>query len=155
VAVQIAVGVEAFADTRFDHVAVEEHGALKAAPQGTPEHAAALSGLTTALRSYRNRPGGCWVAAVDPQAAYEALSGSLDRSDVSSAAAMTDGASILADRFEVMSWPQAFGMLAAGGPLSLLHEVRRVEAEDAAGTRWPRGKVHDDATIAYCVPVMG
>lgn len=155
VAIETAGGIEVFTDTRLDHVAIEQHEALEAAAQGTAEHDAAFAELTTALRNHRNRPGGFWVAAVDPQAAYEALSGSFDRAEVRSAAAMTDGASILADRFEVMEWPETFEVLSADGPLGLLDRVRQVEAADAAGTRWPRGKVHDDATVVYCVPAKG
>lgn len=153
VAVETSGGIEVFSDTRLDHVAVEQQQALAAASHGTAEHHAAFAELTTALRGHRNRPGGFWVAAVDPQAAYEALSGSFDRADVRSAAAMTDGASILADRFDVMEWPETFGVLSAEGPLGLLHRVRRIEAEDAAGARWPRGKIHDDATVVYCTPI--
>lgn len=145
-------GIAVFSDTRVEHVAAREHDALAAAAHGTAAHAAALADLTTALRAYRNRPGGFWVAAVEPQAAYEALSGSFDRSDVLSAAALTDGASILADRFQVMDWPQTFRVLRADGPAGLLRRVREVEVADAAGARWPRGKIHDDATAVHCVP---
>jgi hypothetical protein len=72
---------------------------------------------------------------------------------VLSAAVLTDGASILADRFQVMDWPQTFRTLHADGPAGLLRHVREVELEDAAGARWPRGKIHDDATVVHCVPV--
>jgi hypothetical protein len=27
-----------------------------------------------------------------------------------------------------------------------------VENSDAQGARWPRGKVHDDATVIFCEP---
>jgi hypothetical protein len=151
-AVETRSGVAAFSDTRVEQVAARQHEALLAAPQGADEHAAALAELTTALRGYRNRPDGFWVAAVDPQAAYQALAGSFDRAEVVSAAVLTDGASILADRFQVMDWPETFDTLRADGPLGLLRRVREVEAADASGTRWPRGKVHDDAAVVHCVP---
>jgi hypothetical protein len=152
VAIETRSGIEVFSDARVEQAAARQHADLAARPLGAVEHAAALADLTTALRGYRNRPDGFWVAAVEPQAAYEALSGRFDRSEVSSAAVLTDGASILADRFRVMDWPETFRTLRKGGPAELLHRVREVEAGDAAGTRWPRGKVHDDATVVYCVP---
>jgi hypothetical protein len=155
VAIETSAGIRVFSDTRLDHVATQEQETLEAAPQGTAEHDAALADLTTALRDHRNRAGGFWVAAVDPQAAYEALSGAVEFSGVRGAAVMSDGASILADRFDVMDWPETFALLSGEGPLGLLHRVRRVEAEDAAGTRWPRGKIHDDATLVHCVPQEG
>ena len=151
-AIETTSGIEVFSDTRVEEVAEPQQQALLNAPQGAAEHAAALAELTTTLRGYRNRPGGFWVAAVDPQAAYQALSGSFDRTEVVSAAVLTDGASILADRFKVMDWPETFRTLRADGPLGLLRQVREVEAGDAAGTRWPRGKVHDDAAVVHCVP---
>lgn len=152
VAFETRSGIEVFSDTRVEQAAAREHEALAAASHGAAAHAAALADLTTALRAYRNRPGGFWVAAVTPQAAYEALSGSFDRSAVLSAAVLTDGASILADRFQMMDWPQTFGTLRDHGPAGLLRRVREVEAEDGAGARWPRGKIHDDATVVHCVP---
>ena len=145
-------GIEVFSDTRVEEIAARRHPDPAAAPLGTAEHAAEVADLTIALRGHRNRPGGFWVAAVDPQAAYQALSGSFERSEVTGAAVLTDGASILADRFHVMDWPETFRALREDGPAGLLDRVRKVEAGDPAGARWPRGKVHDDATVVYCVP---
>ena len=65
---------------------------------------------------------------------------------------MTDGASIVCDRFRVLDWPQVFGLLHNGGPGELIREVREYELSDGAGERWKRSKIHDDATAAFCLP---
>jgi hypothetical protein len=151
-AINTSQGVKVFTDTRLDEVATDYRQALREAPQATAQHDEAFAALTAALRTHRNQPGGFWVAAVDPHAAYEALSGAIPRTEVLSAAVMSDGASILADRFHVLQWPALFALLASDGPDELLREVRDAENSDAQGMRWPRGKVHDDATVIYCEP---
>lgn len=37
-------------------------------------------------------------------------------------------------------------MLAANGPGELIRQVRAAGATNPAGIRWPRNKIHDDAT---------
>jgi len=152
VALETAAGMKVLTDTRLDEVATDFHHALMAAEHGTPEHAAAFGDLTTALRQHRNRPGGFWIAAVDPGAAYQAVAGSVARSEVRSAAVLSDGASIVADRFQTHSWDRVFEILGTHGPARLIDEVRATELSDPEGQRWPRGKIHDDATVAYCRP---
>lgn len=152
VAIETTSGVQVITDNRLDHVATEYRNALKAAKTGSPEHATAVASLTMAQRQYRNAPEGFWVAAVDPNAAYEAITGSVARSEVRSAAVMTDGASIICDRFRVLDWPQVFEVLRQTGPAGLIREVREVELSDSTGERWKRSKVHDDATAAFCLP---
>jgi hypothetical protein len=75
--------------------------------------------------------------------------------DVRAAALLSDGASRLADRFRLATWAEVFKTLDSRGPEALLHQVREAEDSDPAGTRWPRGKLHDDATIAYCTGIDG
>jgi tetratricopeptide (TPR) repeat protein len=93
---------------------------------------------------------GFWVASVDPKAAHRALTGSVEQSSVRQAALLTDGASILVDRFHVATWPEVMATLAGAGPHALIREVRALELSDAATVRWPRTKVHDDASAVYC-----
>ena len=38
------------------------------------------------------------------------------------------------------------GALTAAGPGELIRQVRAAETADPAGIRWPRNKIHDDAT---------
>jgi hypothetical protein len=92
----------------------------------------------------RNRPGGYWVAAADPEAAAHAVTGSVPASGLGRAAVMTDGASRLVDMLGI-AWERVAEMDAP----SVISEVRAAELLDAARTRWPRFKVSDDATIVF------
>ena len=125
---------------------------MDAARSGSTEHESAVSSLTLALRQFRNAAGGYWVAAVDPNAAYEAITGSVARSKVRSAAVTTDDASIICDRFGVLNWLQVFHRLHEAGPIGLIRSVREQELSDSTGERWKRSKVHDDATAVFCLP---
>ncbi|MGH3344753.1 MAG: integrase [Carbonactinosporaceae bacterium] len=100
--------------------------------------------------SYRNRPGGFWVAANDPAAAGQAVMGTVDRAEVKTAALLSDGASRLVDNFGLASWPDTLATLASAGPDDLVRQVRAAELEDQEGYRWPRAEIHDDATVAHC-----
>jgi len=42
-------------------------------------------------------------------------------------------------------------IMSTDSPEHVINLVREAET-DPAGERWPRGKVHDDATTAYCKP---
>jgi hypothetical protein len=99
----------------------------------------------------RNRPGGYWVAAADPDAAGHAVTGTVAfprRRTGSSrwagrarAVVMTDGAARAATMFGV-AWNDVLGW----DPAGLIAEVRLAEAGDRECMRWPRFKVSDDAT---------
>lgn len=97
-----------------------------------------------AVRDLRNQPGGFWVASTKPEAAYEAVQGTLR--DVSRAALLSDGASRYVDMFALGDWPDLLNLLEKTGPAELLAHVR--EAETAA-PKPPREKHHDDATAVF------
>ncbi|MDI2130388.1 hypothetical protein [Yinghuangia seranimata] len=101
------------------------------------------------MRAHRNQPGGFWVAATNPDAAAEALTGRTPLADVRSFMALSDGASRLVDRFELTDWPGAFKLIQEAGPAHLIERVRAAEDDDPRSTRWPRGKAKDDATAAF------
>ncbi len=90
------------------------------------------------------------MAAANPAAAAEAMVGSYAGEDVHSLALLSDGASRLADRSALTDWSGMIALLAHHGPDTLLEQVRAAENADLDGTRWPRGKTHDDATAIYC-----
>lgn len=100
-----------------------------------------------ARTAHRNRPGGYWVAAADPEAAAHAVTGSAPLGDLHRLAVMTDGASRLADMFG-MPWPDVLAI----DPGDLIAMVRKHEADDAGRVRYPRFKVSDDATAVAVSP---
>jgi hypothetical protein len=116
---------------------------------GTDEHAAAYLSHVERLATYRNHEDGFWVASTNPTAAHHALTGSISLDDVTAVTLLSDGASRLIDRFNLLSWPDTLAMLHKHGPEYLIARTREAEATDLDGRRWPRGKVSDDATIVY------
>ncbi|WP_433351490.1 hypothetical protein ACQP25_00295 [Microtetraspora malaysiensis] len=125
--------------------------AMDALDSGTTDHTAALRAYVEAMPAHRNRAGGFWVAASDPLAAEQALTGTLSADQIRAAALLSDGASRLVDRFPLATWRQALGILDRGDPSELIRQVRDAEHSDPAGKRWPRGKVCDDSTAAHCL----
>jgi hypothetical protein len=99
------------------------------------------------VRRLRNRPGGFWVASTEPNAAYEAVSGTTDRADVAVIGLLSDGASRYVERYG-HSWDELLEVLTSTGPADL---VARVWSEDEAAHpstfRWKR---YDDATAVLC-----
>ncbi|WP_214411220.1 protein phosphatase 2C domain-containing protein [Sphaerisporangium fuscum] len=97
------------------------------------------------VRSLRNRPGGFWVASTRPEAACEALAGSVRAEDLRGVLLATDGVTRLVQWYG-RTWEQLVETAANEGPGRLIAQVR--EAESAHGT--PGGaKRHDDATAAW------
>ena len=64
-------------------------------------------------------------------------------------ALLSDGASRLADRFHLAAWVDVCDILYRDGPSGLIEHVRTAESSDPRGERWPRGKIHDDATAVF------
>jgi len=106
-----------------------------------------LSGYTVeAVREHRNVPGGFWVAGNAPQAADEALTGSVEISQLDCAGVFTDGASRLVERHGMM-WADLLDLLAGHDPEAV---IRRVRAADHRMAGQHSGKTHDDATAVLC-----
>ncbi|GAA1806346.1 protein phosphatase 2C domain-containing protein [Actinomadura chokoriensis] len=116
---------------------------------GSDAHTGRLRSRVERLAEYRNQPGGFWVASTKPEAAHEALMGSTPLAGLDAAALLSDGASRLADRFDLMTWPDVLAILHKDGPGELIARTREAEATDPDGVRWPRGKASDDASIVY------
>ncbi|MFF5918612.1 protein phosphatase 2C domain-containing protein [Streptomyces flavochromogenes] len=144
--------VTAATDDRLARVAPHAREALARAVPGSPERQRAHEALVQEERSRRNERGGYWVAAADPTAASQALTGSESTSRVQSAALLTDGAGRLVTTFRSTDWQGYMTMLNHGSPEDVLRQVRETEASDPDLSRWPRSKQHDDATIAYIRP---
>lgn len=124
-----------------------------AAPIGSPEHDARVR-QTVVLRQERtNRPGGYWIAAATPAAAYEAITGTVPLTgpdQLRRAALLTDGASCAVDSYGLLDWPGLLDVLEQQGPAELIRRVREFERADGTGAARPRYKRHDDATAAFC-----
>jgi len=135
-------------DDRVSQIGARYRALLDGLPGGSPEHAEAFRGYVETLRDHRNRDGGFWVASVDPLAAEQALTGTAPVDQVRAVALLSDGASRLVDRFALATWRQLLDLLSQDGPDELIRRVREAERSDPDGSRWPRGKVHDDATAA-------
>ncbi|MER5393740.1 protein phosphatase 2C domain-containing protein [Saccharopolyspora sp. NPDC002686] len=117
----------------FDHGAIVDDR-LDRLPSYTQE----------AVRDLRNHPDGFWVASTKPEAAYEALQGSLN--DISRAALLSDGASRYVEMFALSDWPNLLDLLEREGPTELLTRVRKAES---TAPKPARGKPHDDATAVF------
>jgi hypothetical protein len=96
----------------------------------------------------RNRRGGFWVASTDPAAAAEAVTGSVDRTELRRLLLCTDGVSRLVDFFG-WSWAEIFRLAERGGPRAVIEAVRagEVERPDRLANPGRTVKRHDDATL--------
>jgi hypothetical protein len=144
-------GLQVVSDDRVNNLATRERAAASRLPTGSARHLRRRVQLTTALRRSRNQPGGYWVAAADPLAATQAITGSLRSKDLHRAVLLSDGASRLVDVFGLATWNELLMLLDESGPGELVRRVRAAEAADPQGRRWPRTKSHDDATGIYLV----
>ncbi|GHC65511.1 protein phosphatase 2C domain-containing protein [Streptomyces cinnamoneus] len=143
-------GYSAITDLRVDDVLPELRTAVEQYETHTPEHKDALRHLVTEQRKVRNTAEGYWVAAATPEAAVHALTGATPLTGVQAAAVMSDGASRLVTEYQMATWDEVFASLRSGGPTELIETVRKVEATDPTGVRWPRYKSGDDAAVAFC-----
>ncbi|MFD9376112.1 protein phosphatase 2C domain-containing protein [Streptomyces sp. NPDC059999] len=145
-----AGGFTTLTDLRVDEVCQDLRTETERHATGTPEHRASVARLVAAQRQIRNTSEGYWVAASAPEAAFHALTGTVNASEVRSAAVVSDGVSRLVTEYQMASWGDVFAQLRTEGPAALIATVRTVEATDPHGRRWPRYKAGDDAAVAFC-----
>jgi hypothetical protein len=88
-------------------------------------------------------------ASASPDAARRARTETVAYAGLHGMALLSDGATRIADRFDLLSWPATMAVLREDGPAELIRQVRAAEATDPGCARWPRSKAHDDATIVY------
>lgn len=114
------------------------------------KHRQLMADLRDHQATGRNRPGGFWVAEAEPSAAQEALTLDIDPGNLRDAAILSDGASAAVDTYgELPDWSTALNVMGEQGPSAVIAAARRAEAGDIRARRWPRAKVHDDATAVY------
>jgi hypothetical protein len=103
-----------------------------------------------ALRRSRdnfNRPGGTWVARLEPEAAEHAETLSVSIEPPARLLLMTDGFAALAHHYERYDHAALFAAAERTGLAALGAELRRIEREeDPLGARYSRFKQSDDAT---------
>lgn len=141
---------EAITDLRVDAVLPDLQAEVARHETHTQSHREAVQRLVAAQREVRNTVEGYWVAASAPEAAQYALTGTTPLTTVRSAAVMSDGVSRLVTEYGMAGWAEVFATLNEEGPHGLIRAVRKVEATDPNGRRWPRYKSGDDATVAFC-----
>ncbi|WP_223884132.1 hypothetical protein [Micromonospora craniellae] len=111
-------------------------------PQWYVRHLAARLGLAE---------HGYWVAAADPDAAYQAVVGTLPLRGPEAlrrAVLLTDGASVAVEEFGLLDWADLLDVVSAGGPGALVDLVRAAERDHPDRPR--RHKPADDASAVYC-----
>src|SRR4029453_5882978 len=144
-------GLKVVTDERVNQLPGKERDAANQVPVGSALKLRRRVQLTRALRRARNRPGGYWVAAADPQAASQAGTGPLPSKNLHRAVRLSCGASRLVALFELATWEELLALLEENGPDELVRQVRAAEAADPEGRQWPRTKRSDDATAVYLV----
>ncbi|MGH3645705.1 MAG: hypothetical protein ACRDTM_00770 [Micromonosporaceae bacterium] len=120
---------------------------------GSVDRASRLRELVTSRHRQVNRQGGYWIAAANPAAAHQALTGTVPHTGplrLRRAALLTDGASRAVDTFGLFDWSGLLDVLDRQGPRHLISIVRAAERADADGHLSPRHKRHDDATAVHC-----
>ena len=148
-------GARLFAETRLEELRAELARVPYESVPDTPERDEEERRRRNAVRARRNVDGGFWTAGADPRAADAALVGAIPLESVRGWVAMTDGASRAVDVFGVHDWSSAVELALDRGPLALIEQVRGLEAADADGHAFPRGKSSDDATVLTWTPDFG
>ena len=138
-------GIRVLTDNRVHATARAERHAADELPSGFPEKAQALVRMKHAELTARNVAGGYWVAAADPHRRPRHHRRPAPPR-LQQAALLSDGAARAVDPFQLCDWQGLLTILATAGSGELIRQVRAAEATDPTGMRWPRNKIHDDAT---------
>ncbi len=109
--------------------------ALHGLPAGTPEYEHARQSVIHALQARRNQPGGYWIAKDDPYAATQAVTGSVPRGRLNSAALLSNGASRIVDPYQLAGWPTVLELARTRGPGEILRQTGAAERETLAHFR--------------------
>lgn len=153
---QATVVLARWDEQEIEHLVLSDSALLIEAPDGTvgavlddrldrlPPGSLASEAIADARA--RNKEGGFFTAAADPEVASRAVTGRTPRTEVRALAALTDGASRWTETFREGDWTAALGMLRKAGPQGLIDRVRELERADTDRTYLRHGKTHDDAT---------
>lgn len=133
-------------DNRVAGTVLAERAAADALPSASAAKDRALVKMKIAELKSRNVLGGFWVAATDPSIVTRALTGIRPLREGRRVTLLSDGAARVVDLMRLYDWGSVFHLLQTSGAEELIRRVRAAEDSDPAGTRWPRNKIHDDAT---------
>ena len=139
-------GLQVVTDDRVSKIALAQRAVADGLPNGSPQKAEALVRMKHAELAARNVPGGFWVATADPRVVQHALTGEFPLADTFRIALLTDGAARAVEPLQIHNWGSLMDLLDSAGPEELIRQVRTAEGKDPDATRWPRNKIHDDAT---------
>ncbi|MGH8906495.1 MAG: hypothetical protein ACRD0K_08260 [Egibacteraceae bacterium] len=114
-------------------------------------HRQLMGELVEHERAARNQPGGYWIASHNPNAAFEAITGTVPIGEepgaVRRVVLLTDGAQRAVAPFGLhQSWDGLMRALVTDGPARCIEAIRAAETSDPDGRRFPRGRPSDDAT---------
>ena len=117
-----------------------------------PDHERRRARLVEAERRNRNRDGGYWIAADQPQAAEYAVTArhpiGRRSPNVRRVLLMSDGVQHAASLLSIYDSDKRFvAAIANDGPETCIRQIRAAEANDPAGQRYPRTKLSDDASL--------
>ncbi|GAA1797192.1 hypothetical protein HC028_19855 [Planosporangium flavigriseum] len=148
--------IQVVTDDRFQNAVaqLDRLPLINQTTSGSVEEVARVRARMAEKHKLTNQPDGYWIAAANPAAAYEAVTGAAplhgpDR--VWRAALLTDGASAAVEQFKLFDWRGLLDLLTDHGPHELIRQVRVAENADYDGHARPRYKRHDDATAALCL----
>lgn len=143
--------IEVIVDDRLDHVGEtlrkRYQEALRSGEGFGASHRERLRELQAEQLRCRNMPGGYWIASTDPGAALEAYTRQFPVHDVEAVMLASDGFADAVSLYNTMSWAEARQIVSEHGPDEAVEQVRRTEAADPVGRRWPRSKLHDDKSV--------
>ncbi|HEU4540972.1 MAG TPA: hypothetical protein VFR23_07570 [Jiangellaceae bacterium] len=145
-------GPQVVTDSREVDVRGECSSVLRGLPTGTPEYERTKLSVIDALRARRNQSGGYWIAKDDPQAAMQAVTGSVPVGQLDGAGLLSNGASRIVDPYRLAEWPAVLDLMRTNGPDEILRRVREAETEARATDAIPDIGLPDDATAAYSEP---
>jgi hypothetical protein len=145
-------GWEVLLDDRLERLPLPSRDALRERLRGghgyDETHWALARRSQEEQRAYRNRSRGYWIAAADPDAAHQARTQRLPRSDVEWAVLATDGAADPINHREPGAWPEVRTFNSRRLHALLTVCLRWERDEDPTGEQLVRIKRHDDKTIA-------
>lgn len=167
---QATVVLARWDEERVEHLVLSDSVLLCVAPNGEVEPVLddrlarlpriSLVTATVTDATVRNKEGGFFTAAADPDVAVRAVTGVQAREEVRALAALTDGAARWVEKFRAGDWSDCVALLRGEGPQALIDRVRALEstgegvslASKAVGEErgyLRRGKTHDDAAVIY------